>query len=563
MTSLDEVPFKSPLGPLQELGPLGGEIELVTAPEFTIPDHLQILQDTEYEFTLENWVMSALHGGCSRPWNAPSPSCPPYWLMFSSPQESRSASRWNSDLRGSALRPRSHSLSSVDTRHLNHHPQPHHHHRCQHSHRKIKLMVSDSEDEAGYSEDDEGSSTEDNASDSKTQRGAYHGGERPRSQSSAPKHPLSRVKDHHLGSSGSSSAHHHSNQPSTGGERPRSQSSAPKHPLSRVKDHHLGSSGSSLAHHHSNQPSNGGRGYQGRNRRANSSSVLDCRRQGSFTGLKQEQGRTISPLCHGQDSSPQCHGQASSPQCHGQASSPQCHGDQRPCRKDFRSQQQLSSSSGLEESFVRAGSPQCHGQASSPQCHGQASSPQCHVQASSPQCHGDQRHYSRKRQRSLWSTGRKNSVTPQRPSSAGPEIKNNRQTTLRPRSSHGIGCDSSAELLTALSQEERELLEAITEQGYPLHTAILALQKTGHRNPQQILSYLVASDRLCALGYEEAQVEEAMEMFQNCESKAGEFLQLLAQFNEMGFQQSAIKEVLLVHENHRERALGDLMTQHN
>ncbi|XP_029541548.1 filaggrin-2-like [Oncorhynchus nerka] len=554
MTSLEEVPFKSPLGPLQELGPLGGEIELVTAPEFTIPDHLQILQDTEYEFTLENWVMSALHGGCYRPWDAPPPSCPPYWLMFSSPQESRSASRWNSDLRGSALRPRSHSLSSVDTRHLNHHPQPHPHHRCQHSHRKIKLMVSDSEDEAGYSEDDEGSSTEDNASDSKTQRGAYHGGERPRSQSSAPKHPFSRVKDHHLGSSGSSSAHHHSNQPSTGGERPWSQSSAPKHPLSRVKDHHLGSSGSSLAHHHSNQPSTGGRGYQGRNRRANSSSVLDCRRQGSFTGLKQEQGCTISPLCHGQASSPQCHGQASSPQCHGQASSPQCHSDQRPCRKAFRSQQQVSSSSGLEESFVRASSPQCHGQASSPQCHGEASS---------PQCHGDQRHYSRKRQRSLWSTGKKNSVTPQRPSSAGPEIKNNRQTTLRPRSSHGIGCDSSAELLTALSQEERELLEAITEQGYPLHTAILALQKTGHRNPQQILSYLVASDRLCALGYEEAQVEEAMEMFQNCESKAGEFLQLLAQFNEMGFQQSAIKEVLLVHENHRERALEDLMTQHN
>ncbi|XP_064846220.1 uncharacterized protein LOC135556736 [Oncorhynchus masou masou] len=471
MTSLEEVPFKSPLGPLQELGPLGGEIELVTAPEFTIPDHLQILQDTEYEFTLENWVMSALHGGCYRPWDVPSPSCPPYWLMFSSPQESRSASRWNSDLRGSALRPRSHSLSSVDTRHLNHHPQPHPHHRCQHSHRKIKLMVSDSEDEAGYSEDDEGSSTEDNASDSKTHRGACHGGERPRSQSSAPKHPLSRVKDQHLGSSGSSSAHHHSNQPSTGG-----------------------------------------RGYQDRNRRANSSSVLDCRRQGSFTGLKQEQGRSISPLCHGQARSPQ---------------------------KDFRSQQQVSSSSGLEESFVRA---------------------------SSAQCHGDQRHYSRKRQHSLWSRGRKNSVTPQqpqRPSSAGPEIKNNRQTTLRPRSSHGIGCDSSAELLTALSQEERELLEAITEQGYPLHTAILALQKTGHRNPQQILSYLVASDRLCALGYEEAQVEEAMEMFQNCESKAGEFLQLLAQFNEMGFQQSAIKEVLLVHENHRERALEDLMTQHN
>lgn len=43
--------------------------------------------------------------------------------------------------------------------------------------------------------------------------------------------------------------------------------------------------------------------------------------------------------------------------------------------------------------------------------------------------------------------------------------------------------------------------------------------------------------------------------------QAAEFLRLLAQFNEMGFQQSAIKEVLLVHENHRERALEELMTR--
>lgn len=35
----------------------------------------------------------------------------------------------------------------------------------------------------------------------------------------------------------------------------------------------------------------------------------------------------------------------------------------------------------------------------------------------------------------------------------------------------------------------------------------------------QILKYLKASDRLCELGYDEAQVEEALEMFQNCESK--------------------------------------------
>lgn len=83
-------------------------------------------------------------------------------------------------------------------------------------------------------------------------------------------------------------------------------------------------------------------------------------------------------------------------------------------------------------------------------------------------------------------------------------------------------------------------------------------------------------------------MEEALEMFPNCESKvrltdpkenhhqsafstvndvcfcfsqAAEFLLLLAQFCEMGFQQSTIKEVLLVHENHKERALEELMTR--
>ncbi|XP_074522171.1 uncharacterized protein ubap1lb [Halichoeres trimaculatus] len=122
-----------------------------------------------------------------------------------------------------------------------------------------------------------------------------------------------------------------------------------------------------------------------------------------------------------------------------------------------------------------------------------------------------------------------------------------------------LSWDSSAELLSALSPEERELLGAITARGYPLQTAIIALQKTGRQTPDQILSYLVACEHLCQLGYDMAQVEEALEMFQNCETKAGEFLYLLSQFDEMGFQHNTIKEVLLVHENHRERALEELM----
>ncbi|XP_073319828.1 uncharacterized protein ubap1lb [Pagrus major] len=127
------------------------------------------------------------------------------------------------------------------------------------------------------------------------------------------------------------------------------------------------------------------------------------------------------------------------------------------------------------------------------------------------------------------------------------------------RSLNSSGLDSSADLLSALSPEERELLGAITARGYPLRTAIIALQKTGQKTPDQILSYVVACDHLCQLGYDIAEVEEALEMFQNCETKAKEFLHLLRQFNEMGFQQHTIKEVLLVHENHRERALEELM----
>lgn len=52
----------------------------------------------------------------------------------------------------------------------------------------------------------------------------------------------------------------------------------------------------------------------------------------------------------------------------------------------------------------------------------------------------------------------------------------------------GLFFDSAAELLSALSQEERELLENITARGFPLRTAILALQKTGYHSPEKVLA---------------------------------------------------------------------------
>ncbi|XP_022048585.2 ubiquitin-associated protein 1-like [Acanthochromis polyacanthus] len=386
MNVLEDVPFQTCLGPLEE------EVQLLTAPDITEPNCLQIMKETEYGFNLERWILTGQQPVCQ------TPSCPPYWMMFSSPQESHRVGRRSSDPWTSSPRPRSHSLNSTDPRWLHH--------------RTVKFLISDSDDD-----DEEGSSTED-----------------------APQPPKSR-------------------------ERPRS--TAPKDPISRVKDMHLGPA----THHCKPDSPQTLRGHRG--------SLPDCRQP--LRALEQHRSQQCSPLHHSQKNS-------------------------------------------------------------------------------------------KKRQRSLSSGGRKYSqntppagpspsrVQQQRPSSAGPVVKNRRKKVLTTSGSRGVFFDSAAELLSALSQEERELLETITEKGYPLRTAILALQKTGYRSPEKVLKYLVASDRLCELGYDEAQVEEALEMFQNCESKAAEFLRLLTQFNEMGFQQSAIKEVLLVHENHRERALEELMT---
>ncbi|XP_069481195.1 ubiquitin-associated protein 1-like isoform X2 [Ambystoma mexicanum] len=159
-----------------------------------------------------------------------------------------------------------------------------------------------------------------------------------------------------------------------------------------------------------------------------------------------------------------------------------------------------------------------------------------------------------------------------RPSSAGaiPPIQNHKPTIAslspyaclpppRPLSSHASFPDSTTNVLSALSEEERDIIEAVMALGYPIRRAILTLQKIGRQSLGQVLSYLGACDRLCKQGYEEGLVEEAMEMFQNSEKKASEFLHLLLQFNDMGFRQDEIKEVLLLCENHGDEALEELM----
>ncbi|KAM4734333.1 uncharacterized protein FYW61_007495 [Anableps anableps] len=380
MNILEDVPFQTPLGLL------GVEIQLSTLPDVSVPCCPQVMQETEYGFSLERWILTG-----QQPVSQVS-SCPPYWLMFSTGQETHKVKHRGQDLWAPRPRPRSHSLSSAEGRWLHH--------------RAVKFLPADSDEEDGSYMDNAG-----------------YPSERPRS--AAARDPVSRVKGMYLA---------------------RSSHRSKPEPSQILKSHRA-------------------------------TSLPDCRPP--LCTLEQHRSQQASPLSQGQKNS----------------------------KKRQRS---------LGRKFSQNTPPAGH-------------SPSRPLQ--------------------------------QRPSSAGSVVRNRRKKVLTTSGSRGVFFDSAAELLTALSQEERELLETITEEGYPLRTAILALQKTGYQSPEKVLKYLVACDRLCQLGYDEAQVEEALEMFQNCESKAAEFLRLLNQFNEMGFQQSAIKEVLLVHENHRERALEELMTR--
>lgn len=124
----------------------------------------------QYGFNLERWILIGQQPASQVP------SCPPFWLMFSSPPETHQLSLRDSRLWGPGPRPRSHSLSSADI-----HPL----HR-----RTVKFLPTDSDEEEGSYENDHGSSAE----------GLLHRvNSRERPRSTASRDQVFRVKDMHLG----------------------------------------------------------------------------------------------------------------------------------------------------------------------------------------------------------------------------------------------------------------------------------------------------------------------------------------------------------------------------
>uniref|UniRef100_A0A8C4PJ84 Ubiquitin associated protein 1 like n=1 Tax=Equus asinus TaxID=9793 RepID=A0A8C4PJ84_EQUAS len=162
---------------------------------------------------------------------------------------------------------------------------------------------------------------------------------------------------------------------------------------------------------------------------------------------------------------------------------------------------------------------------------------------------------------------------PPRPSTAGamPPLRSHKPTVAslspytclpppggapQPLSTHRSHPDS-ADLLSALSQEEQDLIGPVIALGYPLHRAIGALQKTGWQSLRQ--------GNHSFLGVDTVGTREGLPRAESPAPslpplpQAGEFLRLWEQFSDMGFQQDRIKEVLLVHSNRREQALEELV----
>ncbi|NXM29130.1 UBAP1 protein, partial [Oxyruncus cristatus] len=116
------------------------------------------------------------------------------------------------------------------------------------------------------------------------------------------------------------------------------------------------------------------------------------------------------------------------------------------------------------------------------------------------------------------------------------------------------------ELQQGLSPSERQCVETVVNMGYSPENVLRAMKKKG-QNIDQVLDYLFVHGQLCEKGFDPLLVEAALEMHQCSEEKITELLQLMSQFQEMGFELKDIKEVLLLHNNDRHNALEDLMAR--
>lgn len=111
---------------------------------------------------------------------------------------------------------------------------------------------------------------------------------------------------------------------------------------------------------------------------------------------------------------------------------------------------------------------------------------------------------------------------------------------------------------SSLSREEQNFTDILTNMGFLRPRVARAVKKFGTQE-KEVLDHLLAVDKLGEQSYAPLMVESALFTFKNDLEKASRFLQLHAQFEELGFQRDKIHDALVSTDLEHDKAL-DILT---
>lgn len=123
-----------------------------------------------------------------------------------------------------------------------------------------------------------------------------------------------------------------------------------------------------------------------------------------------------------------------------------------------------------------------------------------------------------------------------------------------PESTSTVGQD----LYNRLTKEAQGCVDKLTSMGFPRDRVARAVQKLG-QDEKEVVEYLCLVDQLIEKGYNTYLAENALLLFQNSMQQACSYLDLYTQMQELGFNGEKIKEALVNANNDREKAL-DILT---
>ncbi|RUS73003.1 hypothetical protein EGW08_019235 [Elysia chlorotica] len=111
---------------------------------------------------------------------------------------------------------------------------------------------------------------------------------------------------------------------------------------------------------------------------------------------------------------------------------------------------------------------------------------------------------------------------------------------------------------SSLTREEQAFTDILANMGFLRPRVARAVQKFGNKE-KEVLDHLLAADKLGEQRYAPVMVESALFTFKNDLEKAERFLQLHAQFEELGFQRDKIHDALVSTDLEHDKAL-DILT---